>query len=92
MKVNSTYGSLNSPELDEAVGNNTRCHYCNTDENEPVRFMKKGDPCIRFVFNSGPVGTAYVCMEHAEQISEELIKLLFVWNAMSELAKNSLSY
>lgn len=76
MEVNSTYGSLNSPELDEVVGNNTRCHYCNTDEDEPVRFMKKGDACIRFVFNAGPVGIAYVCMEHAKQISEELIQLL----------------
>ena len=76
MKVNSTYGIKNSPALDTVTGKTTRCHYCNSNEDKPVQFMKKGERCIRLIFNTGPVGIAYVCLEHARQMSKELTELL----------------
>lgn len=76
MHANSTYGLKKSPAIDEVVGRTTKCHYCNSNENQPVQFMKKGDKCLRLIFNAGPVGIAYICMKHAREMNAELTKLL----------------
>lgn len=31
---------------------------------------------LKLVFNSGPTGTAYICMKHARKLNEELFELL----------------
>ena len=76
MKVISIYGVENSPCFEIVSNNRIKCHYCNSNENKHVKFMKKGDKCLRLIFNSGPTGISYICMKHAHKMSRELAEIL----------------
>lgn len=60
--------------------NRVRCHYCNQnpnyyDENQQTKFFKKGDKALELIYNYGPTGKAYICLEHSKQLIKEIIDL-----------------
>jgi hypothetical protein len=75
MKVFSSFGRKDSPAL-VTTTDNVKCHYCCCDEDDRSPNIKKGTQCIKFIFNAGPTGSAYVCMKNAKQICDELMKLV----------------
>lgn len=82
MITKTRYGLRETPAIvDIDSTNRVKCHYCNPnpiyyDEEKNIKYFKKGDKALEIVYNSGPTGTAYVCLEHSKQLIKEIIDLM----------------